>query len=179
MLRPHPHSVCEDDSLPAQTLRALQRHSFDYFVHEINRDNGLVLDKTAPDWPASIAAMGMALTAYAVGVERQFMARADAAARAVTMLRFLAASEQSERPDATGYKGFYYHFLDMKSGERAGDSEISTVDTALLIAGALFVQSYFDRPHPEEAEIRRLVDEIYRRVDWRWAQPNAPAISHG
>jgi len=60
MLRPHPHSVCEDDSLPAQTLRALQRHSFDYFVHEINQDNGLVLDKTAPDWPASIAAMGMA-----------------------------------------------------------------------------------------------------------------------
>jgi len=95
MLRPHPHSVCEDDSLPAQTLRALQRHSFDYFVHEINRDNGLVLDKTAPDWPASIAAMGMALTAYPVGVERQFMTRTDAAARAVTMLRFLAASEQS------------------------------------------------------------------------------------
>ena len=63
-------------------MRDLQRHSFDYFVHEINRANGLVLDKTAPDWPASIAAMGMALTAYPVGVERRFIARADAAASA-------------------------------------------------------------------------------------------------
>src|SRR6478672_4188745 len=118
MTEAHDASVCEDESLPAQTMRALQRHSFDYFIHEVNRANGLVLDKTAADWPASIAAMGMALTVYPVGVERQFIARHHAAERAVTMLRFLAASEQSESPGATGYKGFYYHFLDMQTARR-------------------------------------------------------------
>ena len=74
-------STCEDDSLPARTLRRLQRHSFDYFIPEVNRSNGLVLDKTAPDWPSSIAATGMALTAYPVGVERGFIDRADAVER--------------------------------------------------------------------------------------------------
>ena len=179
MLRPHPHSVCEDDSLPAQTLRALQRHSFDYFVHEINRDNGLVLDKTAPDWPASIAAMGMALTAYAVGVERQFMARADAAARAVTMLRFLAASEQSEKADATGYKGFYYHFLDMKAGRRVWQCELSSIDTALLIAGALAAAQYFDADNTQETEIRSLARLLYERVDWPWMLDGGDTLRHG
>src|SRR6187399_1498359 len=118
MTTPHPASVCEGDSLSARTLRDLQRHSFDYFVHEVNPESGLVLDKTAADWPASIAAMGMALTVYPVGVERQFITRADAAERSASMLRFLAASEQSESPSATGYKGFYYHFLDMQTGRR-------------------------------------------------------------
>ena len=98
----------------------------------------------------------------------------------MTTLRFLRNAPQGPQASGVaGYKGFFYHFLDMKTGQRAGDSELSTVDTAILLAGALFVQSYFDRPMPEEVEIRKLVDEIYRRVDWRWAQPNAPAISHG
>ena len=56
-------------------LENLQRQSFDYFLHEANPDNGLVVDKTAPDWPASIAATGLALAAYPVGVERGFMSR--------------------------------------------------------------------------------------------------------
>ena len=63
-------------------LRRLQRNSFDYFIHEINPENGLVLDKTTTDWPASIAAMGMALTAYPVGVARRFVERGEARTRA-------------------------------------------------------------------------------------------------
>src|SRR5207247_1161945 len=74
---------------------------------------------------------------------------------------------------------FFYHYLDMKTGERFEDSELSTVDTAILLAGVLFCQSYFSGPEREEVEIRDLAEEIYRRVDWRWAQPNVPAISHG
>ena len=70
MASAHQNSVCEDDSMTAQALRSLQRNSFDYFVYEVNRGNGLVLDKTAAGWPASIAAMGMALSAYLVGAER-------------------------------------------------------------------------------------------------------------
>ena len=69
-------------------LEMLQRESFSYFVHETNPTNGLVLDKTAPDWPASIAATGFALAAYPVGVERGFISRAAAAERTLTTLRF-------------------------------------------------------------------------------------------
>ncbi len=134
-------SCAEDDSLDARTLRRLQRHSFDYFVHEVNRANGLVRDKTAPHWPASIAAMGMALSAYPVGVERGFIERNEAAQRTLAMLRFLAESEQSESPEATGYKGFYYHFLHMQTGRREWQCELSSIDTALLIAGALGISA--------------------------------------
>ena len=79
----------------------------------------------------------------------------------------------------TGHKGFYYHYLDMKTGARAGDSELSTVDTALFLCGVLFCASYFDRAHPDEHKIRALADAIYARVDWRWAQPRPPSIVLG
>ena len=172
-------STCEDDSLPARTLRRLQRHSFDYFIHEVNRSNGLVLDKTAPDWPSSIAATGMALTAYPVGVERGFIERADAVGRTLTTLRFLADSSQSESADASGYKGFYYHFLHMNTGRRAWQCELSSIDTALLIAGALTSAEYFDRAEPPEAEIRQLARFLYERIDWGWMLNGEQTICHG
>ena len=172
-------STCEDDSLPARTLRRLQRHSFDYFIHEVNRSNGLVLDKTARDWPSSIAATGMALTAYPVGVERGFIDRADAVARTLATLRFLAESPQSESPDATGYRGFYYHFLHMDTGRREWQCELSSIDTALLIVGALAAAEYFDRSEPEEAQIRELARFLYERVDWAWMLNGAQTICHG
>jgi hypothetical protein len=124
--------------------------------------------------------VGFGLTTYPVAVERGYVTRKEARKRVLVTLRFLRNAPQGPGAKGTaGYKGFYYHYLDMKTGQRFGDSELSTVDTAILLAGALFCQSYFDGSHPEEVEIRRLVDEIYRRVDWQWAQPNAPAISHG
>ena len=179
MMKAHRDSVCEDDSISAQTLRSLQRHSFDYFVHEVNPANGLVLDKTTTDWPASIAAMGMALTCYPVGVERGFMARDEAARRTLTMLRFLAASEQGEAADATGHRGFYYHFLDMQTGRRAWQCELSSIDTALLIAGALAAAQYFDRNDADEAEIRALAHRLYERVDWAWMLAGGDTLCHG
>jgi hypothetical protein len=172
-------SHCEDDSLNARTLRALQRDSFEYFVREINPANGLVLDKTAPDWPASIAAMGMALSVYPVGVERGFMERAAAAQRTLTMLNFLAASEQSEAPDATGYRGFYYHFLHMDSGRREWGCELSSIDTALLMAGVLIAGEYFDGAEAEEAQIRERARGLYERVDWAWMLNNQDTLCHG
>src|SRR5881398_2501741 len=95
-------------------LSSLQSDAFNYFVNEVNPDNGLVVDSTKEGWPSSIAAIGMALSAYPVGVEREFITREEAVDRTLRKLRFFAASEQSENPNATGYKGFYYHFLDMK-----------------------------------------------------------------
>ena len=100
-------------------LDRLQWETFEYFLKEVNPANGLIADKTRDDWPASIAATGLALAAYPIGVERGFMTR-DAAVRiTLTTLRFLRDSPQGTASDATGYKGFYYHFLDMKTGRRA------------------------------------------------------------
>ncbi|MET0440719.1 MAG: glucoamylase family protein [Casimicrobiaceae bacterium] len=161
-------------------LIELQERTFRYFWDTANSRNGLVPDRYPSPSASSVAAVGFALTTYPIAVERHYVTRKEARQRTLTTLRFLRNAPQGPQArGVAGYKGFFYHFLDMKTGERAGDSELSTVDTAILLAGALFVQSYFDRPVAEEIEIRKLVDEIYRRVDWRWAQPNAPAISHG
>jgi hypothetical protein len=158
----------------------LQERTFRFFWDTANPKNGLVPDRYPTPSFSSVAAVGFALTSYPVGVERSYVTRAAARQRVLATLRFFRNAAQSPRVrGATGYKGFFYHFLDMKTGQRFGDSELSTVDTAILLAGALFCQSYFDGPEAEEVEIRALVDDIYRRVDWQWAQPHPPAISHG
>ena len=171
----HRHELVERERM----LREMQHASFAYFVHEVNSANGLVCDKSAPDWPASIAAIGMALTAYPVGVERGFITRAQALHTTLTTLRFLMASEQSESPTASGYKGFYYHFLDMQTGRRAWDCELSSIDTALLMAGVLAAREYFGGESADEREVGDLADALYRRVDWEWLQCDGPAVHHG
>jgi hypothetical protein len=162
-----------------ELLRQLQKHSFDYFTHEVSPANGLILDKTEEDWPASIAAVGMALTAYPVGVERRFIGREEAVERVLTTLRFFAASEQSAALDATGYRGFYYHFLHMSSGVRAWCSELSSVDTAIFIAGALAAAAYFDKATDREGEIRALARTLYERVEWDWMLAGEETLCHG
>ncbi len=162
-----------------QELEKLQRESFDYFLHETNPANGLVIDKTAVNWPASIAATGLALACYPVSVERGFMTRAAAVERTLTTLRFFWHSPQGTAPDATGYKGFYYHFLDMQTGRRAWHCELSTIDSAFLLAGALSAGAYFSANTPGESEIRSLADALYCRADWRWAQNQGDTVTHG
>ncbi len=179
MVAASPEDPVAGESLDMATLRRLQRNSFNYFTREVNSANGLVLDKTAPQWPASIAAMGMALTAYLVGSERGFIERGEAVTRTLAMLRFLAHSEQSDSQQASGYRGFYYHFLDMDSGRRAWRCELSSIDTALLIAGVLAAGEYFDRDDAEDTEIRRLAGLLYERVDWRWMLNGGATICHG
>jgi hypothetical protein len=161
-------------------LPKLERDTFRYFWRETNPGNGLIADNTAsPDMPASIAGVGFALASYPVAVERSFVSRANAIERTLATLRFLWNAPQAPTPDATGYQGFFYHFLDVATGRRVWRSEISTIDTAILIAGALTAAAYFDRPSSSEREVRALADALYRRVDWRWAQNGALAVSHG
>jgi hypothetical protein len=160
-------------------LDSIQQGAFGYFQHETNAVNGLVLDKTSPDWPASIAAVGLGLAVYPVGVERGFVTRTEAAERTLTALRFFWRSRQGPEPDTTGHKGFYYHFLDMRSGARAWQCELSTVDSALLLAGMLTSAEYFDRNTPSEHEIRDLAERLYARVDWQWAQNGGLTVTHG
>ena len=139
-------------------LEELQRLTFDYFLKETNPENGLVPDSTRQGSPCSIAPTGFALAAYPVGVERGFITRDDAIRRTLTSLRFFANSPQGPEPDATGYKGFYYHFLDMKTGRRTMDCELSTIDSTFVIAGALTAAEYFNRDTEDEREIRNLAD---------------------
>ena len=160
-------------------LDELQRDAFGYFIHEFNPKNGLVADKTREGWPASIAATGMALPVYLVGVEHGWMERDEALRRTLATLRFFHSSPQGQEPGATGYKGFYYHFLNMETGQRAFASELSTVDTAYLIAGMLAAAAYFDGDSREEDEVRRLAENLYQRIDWDWARGTGATLTHG
>jgi len=164
-------------TLSEKKLETLQRLTFDYFLKEANKDNGLVRDNTREGAPCSIAATGFALSAYPVAVERGFITRNEAVKRTLTTLRFFWSSSHGPEPDATGYKGFYYHFLDMKTGRRVWNCELSTIDSTFLIAGALTAAEYFDRNAQGEQEIRALADSIYARADWQWAQDRG--VAHG
>lgn len=160
-------------------MESLQRKTFNYFIYETNPVNGLVVDKTQKRAPSSIAAVGLALSAYPVGVERGFITRAQAIQKILATLHFFRNSVQSTATNATGFKGFYYHFLDMNSGKRVWKCELSTVDTGFLLAGMLTAAAYFTGGAAEEREIRELADELYRRTDWKWAQNNGLTVTHG
>ncbi len=162
----------EQASLTDEELAQLQKSTFAYFLRETNPENGMVPDSTKDNSAASITSIGFALTAYPIGVERKYLTRTEAIDRVLTTLRFFSNSEQSDAPDATGYKGFYYHFLDMQTGRRAANCELSTIDTTFLLAGALTAGMYFDRQTSGEREIRTLAEALYARADWQWARNN-------
>jgi len=164
-----------DDAL----LDRLQRAAFSYFLQTCHPDTGLIADTTRDGAPASIAVVGFALACYPVAVERGWMTAADAMARAVTTMRFLWHSPQGEHGDATGYKGFFYHFLDRQTGRRVWQSELSPVDTTFLLAGILTASAYFTAEFPDAVEIRELADALYRRIDWRWMQNGDGTVWQG
>ncbi len=159
----------------SEMLDTLLSATFDDFRDHIHPETGLIADQTKPGSPSSIAAVGMALSVYPIAVERGLLSRSEAIERTLRVLRFFYGSRQGPEPDATGYKGFYYHFLDMETGRRVWQCELSTIDTAILLAGILTAACYFT----ESAEIRELADSLYRRVDWQWARNGATTVSHG
>lgn len=160
-------------------LDALQKNAFKYFTQEVNPKNGLIADSTWDNGVCSIAAVGFALACYPVGVEHGWMSRQNAIERTLVTLHFFQTSPQGMESDTTGYQGFYYHFLDLKAGGRTWDSELSTIDTSLLVYGMLVAAQYFDRDVPGEREIRELADQLYRRVNWNWAQDGKLTVRHG
>src|SRR6266404_7296897 len=145
-------SLAHMSELPDDILE-LQQLAFRYFLDHTNARNGLVADNTREDSACSIAATGLGLSCYPVAVNNGWLKRADAAERVLTALRFFEHSPQGPEPDTTGYKGFYYHFLEMENGRRAGRSELSTVDSAFLLAGMLLAGTFFDADAPVEREI--------------------------
>ncbi len=165
----------DDDAM----LDDLQRKAFLYFERHTDPRTGLVLDSTQPGQPASIAAVGFALSCYPVAVERGWMLYHDALVLTLAALRFFDDADQSGAKDGVGYKGFFYHFLKPDTGTRAWKSELSTIDTALLLAGVLHAAQYFAHDTVEEREVRERAQSIYARVDWRWAQNGGDAIVLG
>jgi hypothetical protein len=161
-------------------LDDVQERTFRFFWETANPANGLVPDR----WPtpsfSSVAAVGFGLTAYIVGVERGWITRAQARDRVLATLRFLWDAPQNNQATATtGYRGFFYHFLDMQTGRRFEQVELSTIDTGLLLMGVLAVEQYFGGTDPLEVEIRTLAESLYGRVEWDWASVRPPAISMG
>lgn len=159
------------------TIDRLQRAAFGYFREFTNPANGLVADTSLPGWPCSIAAVGFALSCYPIAVTRGWLDRDSANGITAATLRFLdaAASDSSEISD----RGFFYHFLDMASGRRAWNSELSFIDTAILMAGVLTSAAFFDGPDATEAEIRERAARIFDRVDWQWTETRHHAVRMG
>jgi len=174
---PHdPPSTASDAAL----LDDVERRSFQYFWDLADSRTLLIPDRAPTPSFSSIAAVGFGLTAYGIGAERGYVTREQAAERTLATLRSLLAMRQGPEPrGVSGNKGFFYHFLDMRTAERFKTVELSTVDTSLLMAGVLFAQSYFDRGGATEAAIRSTAEELYERVDWAWGQARKPAISMG
>jgi len=178
-----PSVIDVDDGLDRQLtdrdLGLLQLSTVLYYLHETNPDNGLVRDKTDPSAPVSIAAVGMALATIPIVVERGVLYREFAAKITLKRLRYLLQCPQGPETDASGYKGFFYHFLDIETGRRVWECELSTIDSAFLFAGALTAGTYFDRDVPVETEIRTLANALYQRADWNWARDGEPTLTHG
>lgn len=159
-------------------LEELSRREFRYFIEQSNAETGLVLDRAHTDGSphdeahrrtASIAATGFGLTALCLGAARGWIAPAEAHGRVLSALRFMAERAPVEH-------GWYYHWMDVETGARTWNSEVSSIDTALLLAGVLAVRGYFDK----DADIGRLATLIYDRVDFQWMLNGDPLIlSHG
>lgn len=148
-------------------LDTLQRRTIQWFLDVTPKENGLTPDRWPTPSPSSIAAVGFALTIYPIAVERKMITRKEAVERTLNTLRFFWHSTQSsDATGVTGYKGFFYHFIDMKNGIREWSCELSSVDTGLLIMGVLFAQSYYSENTRQEREIRRLADSLYRQIEW-------------
>ena len=162
------------------SLEDLKHRTFLYFWELAEPGNGQIPDR----WPtksfSSIAAKGFGLAAYIDGVENNYITREEAAGRVLKTLKFYDKLAQGHTAKGIGgYKGFFYHFLDMKTGERFEEVELSTIDTGWLMAGILCCQSYFERNNETETEIREIADKLFRRVEWDWAMNGKDAMSMG
>jgi len=161
-------------------LDSLSKRTFHYFWDLADAVSGQIPDR----WPSksfsSIAATGFGLTCYLVGVERGYITREEAAERVLKTLKFLNdVPKGNQSSGIAGYRGFFYHFIDLRTGLRFKNVELSTIDTAWLIAGILSCQTYFDGDNDTEKQIRDIADSLYRDVEWDWAMNGKSTMSMG
>ncbi|MBU6455432.1 MAG: Tat pathway signal protein [Cyanobacteria bacterium REEB67] len=165
-------------------LERVQRAHFQFFVDNQGAETGLILDRSRPDAPATIAGVGFALPAYAIAAQRQWISHAEAVAYTLKVLTVLSRVPQGDAPSGTsGFHGYFYHFLDPKTGERATspkfwNSELSSIDTALLMGGVTFAATYYaSGQSADEKQIVKLARMLYERVEWDWLLRDAPAAN--
>ena len=160
-----------------QFLEEVENASFLYFWEQADPLTGLVKDRNTvnatgkgppkKEIVASIAATGFGLTALCIGHKRGYISLSDAGGRVLATLEFLSKKMPTHR-------GFFYHWANINTGERIWDSEVSSIDTAILLCGVLTCREYFRYP-----EITRLADLVFNRVDWTWVAEDTSLLSHG
>lgn len=171
-----PNPFASDDAF----LDYVQQANFDYFWYAANPTNGLVPDRTATGSACSIAAVGFGLTAIGIGVDHGWITRTQAVARVLTTLNtFLSGPQGPGTTGVIGYNGWFYHFLDMNTALRAPGSELSSIDTALLLSGILYAKQYFNGTNADETSIRTMADAIFNGVNWNWMARGTDAVSMG
>jgi hypothetical protein len=155
-----------------QFLEELERANFLYFWEQSNPATGLARDRfnvrtSQGSTLGSIAATGFAFTALCIGEKRGYVSYEQARERAVTALRFLWKKLPHER-------GFFYHWADINTGQRLVRSEVSSVDTAILLCGILMCRQHF-----AHSEVTELAERIFNRVDWQWLSEDTLILPHG
>ncbi len=159
-------------------LDLLQRSAVNFFWIEANSSNGLIKDRSTPNSASSIASVGYGLTAICIGIDRGWIPADQGRQRVLTTLKtFWGKPQGREARGYIGYKGFFYHFLYMSTALRDGYTELSDIDTALLLAGVVYSREFFAGEDPAETEIRALADSIYCRVDWQWMRNYQPGLT--
>jgi hypothetical protein len=148
-------------------LNKIEKDTGQYFIRFSDKLTGLTRDSSRAGSPASVAATGFALAAYAIGGSRGWIPRDYAYERILTTLQTLHRK-------AAHQEGFFYHFLDSRTGKRVWGSEASSIDTALAVAGALLAAQYYPG-----TEAERLAEEIYERVNWKWMMNGSDFICMG
>lgn len=161
-------------------LDSLSKHTFNFFWETADSSTAQIPDR----WPtpsfSSIAATGFGITSYLIGTERGYITREQAAERVLKTIAFLHNLPKGDSASGVaGYKGFFYHFIDMKTGHRFQNVELSTIDTGLLMAGILSAQSYFDGESDTEKKIRSIADSLYLAIEWDWAMNNEQTMTMG
>ena len=151
-------------------LDSIQHRTFLFFLNEHHPEWGIVKDRTAKWAPASIASTGFAIPSFAIGAERNWITREQAAKITLDILTFFVHSAQSADTNTTGYRGFYYHFLRMNTGTREWNCELSSVDTGLLMMGFIFARSYYGSDNEVENQIRALATLLLKRIDWNFME---------
>lgn len=160
----------DNELIPEERVKffdMLEKDSFSYFIDKADEKTYLVQDSSSYGSPCSIAAVGFALTAYCIADYRGWIDRKETLKRVKKILRFFLRKVE-------GHKGFFYHFVNMRTGKREWSSELSSIDTALFLAGALFAAEYLG-----SKEIESLAKKLYNRVDWKWMMNNSDFLSLG
>jgi hypothetical protein len=171
-----PNAFASNDAF----LDYLQQANFDYFWYAANPTNGLVPDRSTTGSACSIAAVGFGLTAIGIGVDHGWITRTQAVARVQTTLNtFLSGPQGPGTSGVIGYNGWFYHFLDMNTALRSSGSELSSIDTTLLLAGILYSKQYFNGTNANETSIRTMADAIFNGVNWTWMAQGTNAVAMG